>query len=133
MTEILKSWEPRILSVLRIMAALLFVEHGTMKLLAFPAAMPGMSDGLPPLLLVAGIMELAGGAVLAVGLFTRPVAFLLSGEMAIGYFLFHAPHGFYPALNMGEPAVLYCFVFLYLVFAGGGAWGVDAMLARNKA
>jgi putative oxidoreductase len=133
MTEILKTWEPRILSVLRIMAALLFVEHGTMKFFAFPAAMPGMSGGLPPLLLVAGLMELVGGALLAVGLFTRPVAFLLSGEMAVGYFLFHAPHSFYPALNMGEPAVLYCFVFLYLAFAGGGAWGVDAMLARNKA
>ena len=133
MTDILEAWQPRILSVLRIMAALLFMEHGTMKLLHFPAAMPGMSGGLPPLLLVAGVMELVGGALLAVGLLTRPVAFLLSGEMAVGYFLFHAPHGFYPVLNMGEPAVLYCFVFLYLVFAGAGAWSVDAMLARDRA
>ena len=133
MTDILEAWQPRILSVLRIMVALLFMEHGTMKLLHFPAAMPGMSGGLPLLLLVAGIMELVGGALLAVGLLTRPVAFLLSGEMAVGYFLFHAPHGFYPVLNMGEPAVLYCFVFLYLVFAGAGTWSVDALLARNRA
>ena len=132
MTDILKAWEPRILSVLRIMVALLFVEHGAMKLLHFPAPMPGPAGGLPPLLLVAGVMELVGGLLLAAGLLARPVAFLLSGEMAVAYFMIHAPQGFYPVLNMGEPAVLYCFVFFYLVFSGPGCWSVDTLLARGK-
>ena len=125
------AWSPRVLSVLRIVAALLFMEHGAMKLLGFPAPFPAPPGGLPPLLIVAGYLELLGGALLAAGFLTRPVAFLLSGEMAVAYFMVHAPHGFYPALNMGEPAVLYCFIFFYLIFAGGGAWGVDALLARR--
>ena len=129
----LNEWSPRVLSVLRLMAALMFIEHGAMKLLHFPQAMPGPSGGLPPLMLIAGLLELVGGGLLAIGLLTRPVAFILSGEMAVAYFMVHAQQSFYPALNMGEPAVLYCFVFFYLVFAGPGPWSVDTMLSRRKA
>lgn len=120
------AWAPRVLSVLRIISALLFVEHGTMKLFSFPAAMPGMESGLPPLLLAAAILEVGGGLLLAIGLFTRPVAFLLSGMMAVAYFMIHAPQGFFPVLNQGEGAVLFCFIFFYLAFAGGGCWSIDA-------
>jgi len=119
-------WTPRILSLLRIIAGLLFLEHGLIKLVGFPAPMPGM-DHLPPLLLVAGIIELVGGALITLGLFTRIAAFLASGEMAVAYFMGHMPHGFWPALNQGEAAILFCFVFLYLVFAGPGEWSIDAM------
>src|SRR5687768_9535795 len=111
---LLNTWEPRVLSVLRIVAALLFIQHGAMKLLDFPAPFP--METLPPLLMAAGVLELVGGALLLIGLFTRPVAFILSGEMAVAYFMGHAGKGFYPILNEGEGAILYCFVFLYLVF-----------------
>jgi len=127
----LSVWAPRVLSILRIIAALLFMEHGLMKLFAFPGPQPGAPDPLPPLLLVAAWLELVGGGLLTLGLFTRPVAFVLSGQMAAAYFMAHAPQGFYPALNQGEPAVLYCFVFFYLVFAGPGPWSLDAV-ARKK-
>ena len=120
------TWAPRILSVLRITSALLFMEHGTLKLLAFPA-----SDRPAPELLslggIAGIFELVGGALLVIGLFTRPVAFLLSGVMASAYFIAHAPQSFFPVLNGGDAAILYCFIFLYLAFAGGGTWSIDAV------
>jgi len=124
-------WAPRMLSVLRIMAALLFMEHGLMKLFHFPAPQPGVPDPLPALLMAAAWIEVVGGALLVLGLFTRPVAFICSGEMAVGYFMFHAPQSFWPALNMGDGAILFCFVFLYLAFAGGGAWSVDAMRSRT--
>lgn len=124
-------WAPRVLSLLRIVSALLFMEHGLMKIFHFPAAQPGAPDPLPTLLLAAACLEIGGGALLALGLFTRPVAFILSGQMAVAYFMAHAPAGFYPALNGGEAAVLYCFTFLYLAVAGGGEWSVDAM-ARKK-
>lgn len=123
-------WAPRMLSVLRIMAALLFMEHGLMKLFHFPAPHPGVPDPLPALLMAAAWIEVVGGALLAIGLFTRPVAFICAGEMAVAYFMGHAPQGFWPALNMGDAAILFCFVFLYLAFAGGGAWSVDAMRSR---
>lgn len=126
LSAIQATWAPRVLSLLRIISALLFIEHGTMKLFSFPAAMPGMENGLPPLLLAAAILEVFGGLILAIGLFTRPVAFILSGQMAVAYFLFHAPQGFFPVLNMGEGAILYCFIFFYLAFAGGGCWSIDA-------
>lgn len=119
-------WAPRLLSVMRVAAALLFLQHGTAKLFAFPHV--PMFDGLQLMSLMglAGILELVGGVALALGLFTRPVAFLLSGEMAVAYFMAHAPRGFFPILNGGELAALYCFVFLFIAAAGPGPWSVDA-------
>ena len=128
----LAAWSPWVLSILRIVIALLFMEHGLMKLFHFPVAQPGAPDPLPPLMMVAGALELAGGALLTVGLFSRAVAFVLSGEMAVAYFMQHAPHGFYPAVNMGEAAVIYCFVFFYLFFAGPGPWSLDALIFRDR-
>jgi putative oxidoreductase len=127
----LDAWSPRVLSILRIMTGLLFMQHGTMKLLAFPVAQPGVPDPLPPLMMVGGAIELIGGALIAVGLLTRVAAFICSGEMAVASFMFHAPQGFWPALNMGDAAILYCFVFLYLVFAGPGPWSVDAVVRKR--
>jgi putative oxidoreductase len=118
-------WAPRLLSVLRIVAALLFLAHGTQKLLGFPAP---PASGMPPLLSLyglAGVLELVGGALLALGLFTRPVAFVLSGQMAVAYWMAHAPRNAFPLLNGGDAAILYCFVFLYLAAAGGGPWSLD--------
>ena len=125
-------WTPRILSVLRIVAALLFMEHGLMKLLHFPAAQPGVPDPLPTLLLVAAAIEVAGGALVALGLFTRVAAFLCSGQMAFAYFIAHFPQSPWPGLNGGDAAVLFCFIFLYLAFAGGGEWSLDALRARSR-
>jgi putative oxidoreductase len=123
-------WSPRMLSILRIITGLLFMEHGLMKLFHFPAAQPGAPDPLPTLLMAAAAIELVGGILVTLGLFTRIAAFICSGEMAVAYFMAHAPQGFYPALNMGEAAVLYCFVFLYLAFAGGGEWSLDAQVRK---
>ena len=125
--KFLAPWSSHILSLLRIVTGLLFVEHGTAKLFGFPHV--DMFDGLQVLSLlgVAGILELVGGGLVAVGLYTRPVAFLLSGEMAAGYFMAHAPQGFFPLLNQGEGAILFCFIFLYLAAAGAGPWSLDAM------
>jgi putative oxidoreductase len=123
-------WAPRLLSILRIVAALIFMEHGTQKLLAFPPS----EDPGPELLSlggVSGILELVGGALLVLGLFTRPVAFVLSGMMAVAYWMAHAPQSTYPVNNGGDAAILYCFVFLYLFAAGGGPWSLDAWL-RGK-
>ena len=126
----LDRWTPQLLSVLRIMAALLFLQHGTAKFFHFPHV--GMYDGIAvgSLPWIAGLLELVGGLLLAVGLFSRITAFILSGEMAFAYFLAHAPRGFFPVLNMGELAVLYCFTFLYLAAAGPGPWSVDHMRRR---
>jgi putative oxidoreductase len=121
----LSQWSPRALAVLRIVTALLFLEHATMKFFAFPEAMPGMDHGLPPMLVAAGAVELAAGVLVTLGLFTRWAALLASGEMAVAYWMAHAPQGVWPALNQGELAILFCFVFLYLVFAGPGAWALD--------
>ncbi|WP_371348469.1 DoxX family protein [Ancylobacter sp. IITR112] len=122
---------PHILSLLRIMAALLLLQHGTTKVLGFPATqMSGISlTSMPGL---AGIIELVGGALLLIGLFSRPVAFILSGMTAVAYFLVHAPKDFYPILNGGELAALYCFVFFYLTFAGPGPWSVDALRGAER-
>ncbi|MBA8901378.1 MULTISPECIES: DoxX family protein [unclassified Phyllobacterium] len=117
-------WAPRLLSVLRIITALLFVAHGTSKLFGFPMAMDP-APNLMSLIGVAAILEFVGGILLALGLFTRPIAFLLSGEMAVAYWMAHAPQGFYPIVNHGESAVLFCFVFLYLAAAGPGSWALD--------
>jgi putative oxidoreductase len=123
-------WAPRLLSVLRIAAALLFMQHGTQKLLGFPpSGRPGPE--LFSLLGLAGVLELFGGLLLLLGLFTRPVAFILSGQMAFAYWMAHAPRGFYPILNAGELAALYCFVFLYLAAAGGGEWSFDRARERG--
>jgi len=127
LSDRLVPWSPRVLSILRIAAALLFVEHGTMKLLDYPPSGEYDDLALMSVVGVTGILELFGGALLLVGLFTRPVAFILSGLMAFAYFLAHAPDGFFPILNDGELAALYCFVFFYLAFAGGGAWSLDAL------
>ena len=123
------SWAPYVLSILRIVAAFLFLQIGTAKLFAYPAAvMPG--GGTAPLTSlhgVAGALEVAGGALLLVGLFSRPVAFLLSGEMAVAYFIGHAPQGFWPVLNGGTDAIFFCFLWLYLSAAGPGPWSIDAI------
>lgn len=122
LAPIAAAWQPRLLGVLRIVTALLLLQHGTAKLFGFPHA--AMFDTLKLFSLVgfAGILELCGGILLLPGIFTRPVAFILSGEMAAAYFLAHAQKSFFPLLNQGELAVLYCFVLLYLSAAGGGAW-----------
>jgi putative oxidoreductase len=117
-------WSSRVLSVLRIVAAFLFMSHGEQKILGFPVAQPP-SFHLFSLAGFAGVLELFGGMLLLLGLFTRPVAFILSGEMAFAYFLAHAPRGFWPLINRGELAALYSFVFLYLAVAGGGVWSID--------
>ncbi len=123
------SWAPALLSVLRFVAAFLFIQVGTAKLFAFPGGiMPGGGSApVTSLPGVAGVLETIGGALLLVGLFTRPVAFVLSGEMAVAYFIAHAPRGFWPVLNQGHPAVLFCFVFLYLSAAGAGPISLDAL------
>ena len=124
------AWAPRVLSILRIMTGLLFLQHGTTKFLGFPAS---DMTGVDPASMggIAGILELVGGALIVIGLLTRPVAFVLSGLMAAAYWIAHAPSSFFPLLNGGELAIMYCFAFLYLAFAGPGPWSVDA--ARGKA
>ena len=124
------TWAPHGLSVLRIMSAMLFMEHGTLKILGFPASSKPTTE-LLSLGGISGVFELFGGAFLVIGLFTRPVAFLLSWVMAFAYFIAHAPRSFFPVLNGGDAAILYCFVFLYFVFAGGGAWSIDAFRAKS--
>lgn len=124
-------WAPRVLSLLRIVTALLFMEHGLMKLFHFPAPQPGAPDPLPMILMAAATIEVVGGALIALGLFTRVAAFVCSGQMAAAYFMAHAPQGFWPALNGGEAAILFCFVFLYVVFAGPGIWSVDALVRKR--
>jgi putative oxidoreductase len=130
----LEQWRPRALAVLRIVTAYLFMAHGTAKLFGMPYVK--MYDGLQLMSLpgVAGVLEVFGGALILIGLFTRPVAFVLCGFMAVAYFMAHASRGhvLLPLLNQGELAVLYCFVFLYFVFAGAGAWSVDALRRRTS-
>ena len=129
-----RSWAPYFLSILRIIAGFLFTQFGTAKLFAFPAAvMPG--GGTAPaftLAWYAAVLETFGGPLILLGLFTRPVAFILSGQMAFAYFIGHAPGGLWPVLNQGHPAILFCFVFLYFSAAGPGPWSVDASIRRNR-
>jgi putative oxidoreductase len=127
------AYTPALKSVLRIVVAFVFIQHGTEKILGWPAAvMPGGGTAdLTTLPGVAGIIEMVGGALVLVGLFTRPVAFILSGEMAVAYFYGHAPRGFWPTLNLGELAVLYCFVWLYISAAGPGPLSLDAVRGRT--
>jgi len=128
----LDRWQPQLHAALRIIAALLFMEHGLMKLFAFPAAQPGVPSPLPAILVTAAVIEVAGGALIALGLFTRIAAFICSGQMAVAYFMAHAPKGFWPALNMGEGAILFCFIFLFLAAAGPGAWSIDGSMGKRR-
>ncbi|WP_240046503.1 DoxX family protein [Paracraurococcus ruber] len=121
---------PRMRAILRIVAALIFLLHGTQKLFGFPPPMGGTGPAAFSLLWVGGVLELVGGLLLMLGLFTRPVAFVLAGEMAFAYWMFHAPRNLFPTLNGGDAAILYCFVFLYFVAAGPGAWALD--IARRR-
>ena len=128
-------WTSLFLSILRIVAALILMQHGSQKLFHFPPT--GAPGPVQPLVLMsqtglAGVLEFFGGMMLLLGLFTRPVAFILSGEMAVAYFQVHAPRAFLPIVNRGELAVILCFVFLYLAFAGGGSWSVDALMRRSR-
>lgn len=125
---------PHLQSILRIVAAFMFILAGTTKLFAFPAGMPpeGNTARLLSQIGMAGILETFGGALLLVGLFTRPVAFILAGEMAVAYFQFHFPRGFWPTINGGVPAVLYCFVWLYFSAAGAGSWSLDARRRKDE-
>jgi putative oxidoreductase len=127
------AWAPRLLSILRIIAALLFMEHGLMKLFGFPAPQPGAPDPLPAMLLAAALIEVIGGGLIALGLFTRLAAFVCSGQMAVAYFIAHGSQSFWPALNGGDGAILFCFVFLYIAAAGPGPWSVDALRTRRSA
>jgi len=124
-------WTPRVLAILRIVLGFLFLQHGTAKLFGIPHI--AMFDGLQLFSLIglAGVLELVGGLLILVGLFTRPAAFILSGEMAFAYFMAHAPHGFLPVLNQGELAVIYCFTFLYFSVAGAGAFSIDAVCCKK--
>lgn len=128
------SWGPRFLSILRLVAGLLFLQHGLTKYFGWPhvAAFDHMAH-LPMLLVIAGFIELVGGVLLSIGLFTRLCAFIMSGEMAFAYFLRHAPNGFFPETNGGEAAVLYCFIFFYLFLVGGGVWSIDRWFRRVEA
>ena len=127
------TWSPRLLSVLRIVAALLLMQHGAQKLFGFPAgANPQPTPPLLSMMGFAGVLEFFGGLLLVLGLFTRPVAFVLSGQLAVAYFMAHAPQGFWPVLNRGELAALYSFVFLYLAAAGGGEWSLDRLWRQRR-
>ena len=126
-----KAWTPRILGLLRIITGFLFLQHGTAKLMGMPHI--AMFDNLQivSLMGLAGILELGGGLLILVGLYTRVTAFILSGMMAVAYFMAHAPHSFLPILNQGELAIMFCFVFLYLSVAGGGAYSVDGLRSKR--
>ena len=128
-------WTGRMLSIFRIVAGLMFVSAGTMKLFGWPPPPPGAP--MPPIpvlsqMWIGGLLEVVGGALIVLGLFTRPTAFILAGEMAVAYFQFHQPLAFWPTTNNGVPAVMYCYFFLYLVFAGAGPWSLDALIARRR-
>jgi putative oxidoreductase len=129
--NLLTRWQPQLLALLRIVAGLLFLEHATQKFFAFPVPFP--VHPLPTMLIAAGAIELVAGLLITLGLFTRLAAFVAAGEMAAAYFIGHFPKGFWPAANMGEAAILYCFIFLYLAAAGAGAWSIDSARQRQRA
>ena len=126
----LSRWQPQILAILRIVVGLLFLEHGLSKFFGFPVPFP-VPGPLPPLLLAAGVIECAAGALVTLGLLTRLAAFIASGEMAIAYWMQHFPRSPWPLANMGEAAILFCFVFLYIAAAGPGAWSLDRSRSRT--
>jgi putative oxidoreductase len=123
-----ESWRPYVLSILRIVVALLFLEHGLSKVFGFPTPGPHLQG----LLILAAFLETVGSLLLLVGFYTRIVAFILSGQMAIAYFTAHAPRGFFPLANGGQGAILFCFVFLYIAFSGGGPWSVDRLVLKQS-
>ena len=125
----LSRWQPQVLGLVRIVVGLLYLEHATQKFLAFPVPFP--IQPLPPLLAAAGIVEVIAGLLITIGLFTRLAAFLASGEMAIAYFYMHLPQGFWPVVNKGEVAILFCFIFLNIAAAGPGAWSIDGTRKRS--
>jgi putative oxidoreductase len=125
------TWSPRLLSILRIVTAFVFMAHGSQKLFGIPAG-PHASLQLFSLFGFAAVLEFFGGLLLFIGLFTRPVAFILSGLMAVAYFMVHAPMGFWPLLNKGELGVVYCFLFLYIAVTGGGSWSIDKICCKDK-
>jgi putative oxidoreductase len=129
-TATMAAWAPRALSVLRIVTGLMIIEHGMGKLLGWPAVPAYAGIKLFSLLGLAGTIELVGGALLILGLFTQPAAFILSGEMAVAYFMVHEPRSFFPLINGGSLAIIYCFACLYLSTAGGGPWSVDAAMKK---
>lgn len=128
------TWAPYFLSVMRIVAAFIFIPSGTSKLFAWPVGMPpdNSTAQFMTQVWIGGVLELVLGALVLIGLFTRPAAFILSGTMAVAYWQFHAPGGFWPTVNQGTPAVLYCFIFLYLSSAGAGPWSIDALRTKSK-
>jgi len=128
MTDVAR-YAPQVLSILRIMVGLLFFEHGLSKLFGFPQ--PGPGAALFSMVWFEGAIEFVGGVLLTAGLFTRTAALIMSGEMAAAYFISHAPHSFFPIVNRGDSAVLYCFVFFYIAFAGAGPWSVDRLMRRQ--
>ena len=131
MNETIAAWTPRALSLLRIITGLMIIQHGMAKIIGFPAV-PAVANIPPPSLVgVSGFIELIGGALLILGLLTRPAAFILAGEMGVGYFIVHAPKSFFPLLNGGSLAIMYCFTCLYLSTAGAGPWSVDAAMKRD--
>lgn len=121
----LSKYEPQLLSVLRIITGLLFLEHGTQKLLHFPPMTTAIPPSFMPVIMTAAAIELVGGVLITLGLFTRITAFICSGEMAFAYFLGHAPRGFFPAVNLGDAAILFCFIFLFIAAAGPGPWAIS--------
>jgi putative oxidoreductase len=125
--ESLEKWSPQVLSIMRIVAALCFLEHGLQKVFGFPSAGPPMTT----LLDVEGFLEAVGGLLLLFGVYTRPVAFVLAGDMAVAYFMAHFPRSFFPAVNGGDAAILYCFIFFYIFFAGGGPWSLDRAVLKQ--
>jgi putative oxidoreductase len=125
----LSRWQPQLLAILRVVVGLLFLEHGLSKFFAFPVPFP--VHPLPPMLMAAGVIELVAGILITIGLLTRLAAFIASGEMAIGSWMMHFPQGFWPLVNKGEAAIMFCFVFLYIAAAGPGAWSIDGARTRN--
>lgn len=128
----LAKWSPRALAILRGVAGLLFLAHGVVKLFGFPPGAPPGAQPIFTLLGIGGLIELIGGALIVLGLATRPIALLLSGEMAVAYFMFHAPKSVFPIANGGDAAILYCFIFLYLAVAGPGAWSLDGLRSQRR-
>ncbi len=129
---IFTKWCPRLLSILRIVTAFLFMQHGAQKLFGVLVVPSKTAVELFSLMGLAGVLEFFGGLLILLGLFTRPVAFILSGQMAVAYFMAHAPKGFWPVVNKGELAALYCFLFLYLLAAGGGPWSLDYLRKKRS-